>query len=510
MPTIYVSPGGDDSRDGLTIGTSIRTISNALLRARPGDVVMLEGGATFNETIDIMPGRGGTKGKPIVFTSDIINRARILPSPADAGVKIFNAGDVTIENLVIVGQNWSDPKSFGVAAFATSGRYERIILRNLDVSGFNEGIQISSWEKPDDGFTDVLIEYCDLHDNLNGGGMTYASAAGGMRDFVVRHCRFYNNPGNPQETQKPSGSGFVFGGVENGLIEYCIAHDNGGQGAAHAGPVGIWAYNSSRITIQFCESYRNRAMHLDGDGFDFDMGVTDSVIQYCYSHDNFGAGYLLYQQGNDIWSNNVLRYNISENDATGTPRRMAAITLSSLAGPVGLKDAWVYGNTVYAKAGPAFMGPWEDNASNLYVFNNIFVTTNDQPVVWGWNPSKSYVTTLRGNIYWASGGQVDLEGLTSFDAWRNATGQETLNGYSTGRFIDPQLNLPGGGGVIGNPFDLRKLQAYRLLPGSPARDTGIDPKSFVQHPGPHDFFGIPLPQGVGYDVGAHEAEPISP
>src|SRR6185436_14166755 len=50
-------------------------------------------------------------------------------------------------------------------------------------------------------------------------------------------------------------------------------------------------------------------------GFDLDGGVTNSVMQYNYSHGNDGAGFLLAQFANaKPFSGNVVRYNISQAD----------------------------------------------------------------------------------------------------------------------------------------------------------------------------------------------------
>lgn len=49
--------------------------------------------------------------------------------------------------------------------------------------------------------------------------------------------------------------------------------------------------------------------------FDFDGGMTNSVLQYNYSHDSFGAGYLICQQfGAPEFANNVVRHNIGQGD----------------------------------------------------------------------------------------------------------------------------------------------------------------------------------------------------
>jgi hypothetical protein len=160
-----------------------------------------------------------------------------------------------------------------------------------------------------------------------------------------------------------------------------------------------------------------RRLYQDGDGFDLDVGTTDSVIQYCYSHDNFGGGYLLSQQGSEPWSNNVLRYNISENDAWG--QRLGAITYYSEESELGLEDSWVYGNTVCTSVGPALNLTSAPNASRNYLFNNIFVVDGGQMLTWDWSGSApDGVVYAQGNLYWDADGTPDFQGYASIEAWR--------------------------------------------------------------------------------------------
>ena len=386
------------------------------------------------------------------MTSDPANRARIVAATGKTGVAVSNVGQVIVENLIVSGPGMNLTKAIGVRAVSDGGRFRGLTFRNLDVSGFNEGLQVLSYNKATDGFDDVLIESCALHDNLQGGGSTYGLAATAMTNVVVRCGRFYNNPGDPV-VKRPSGDGFVLGGVTNGLIESCVAYNNGGQGTNNAGPVGLWAYDSTKITIQFSEAYGNKALKMDGDGFDLDIGVTDSVIQYCYAHDNYGAGFLLSQAGTSPWRNNIIRYNVSENDASG--QKLGAITFYSAAGAQGLQNVQVYGNTVYTSVGPALNLTSESNVSGVRVFNNIFMTAKDQRLVWDWSGNaKAGNILVQGNLYWASGGKVDFQGATSLAAWRAAQGQELLDGMAVGVFADPKLTQPGGGRVIGDPLKL--------------------------------------------------------
>jgi len=67
------------------------------------------------------------------------------------------------------------------------------------------------------------------------------------------------------------GNGIVLGSVDGGTIERSIAYDDGWLcDSDNGGPVGIWAYNATDVTIQFNESYGNHtAGSVDSGGFDF-------------------------------------------------------------------------------------------------------------------------------------------------------------------------------------------------------------------------------------------------
>src|SRR6185503_1540626 len=88
------------------------------------------------------------------------------------------------------------------------------------------------------------------------------------------------------------GNGIVVSNIDGGLIERSVAYGNGLRNTTLRGPFGIWVWRSNRITVQHNESYGNRAIDgsTEGGGFDLDGGVTNSVAQYNYSHDNDGPG----------------------------------------------------------------------------------------------------------------------------------------------------------------------------------------------------------------------------
>ena len=103
------------------------------------------------------------------------------------------------------------------------------------------------------------------------------------RYYNSLHCTV-NNPGDPTNLTNHSGNGIVVGHCTNVLIDHCMATNNGwDMPRIGNGPVGIWCYEADSVVIQHCLSYRNKTSvgGADGGGFDFDGGVTNSIIQYC-------------------------------------------------------------------------------------------------------------------------------------------------------------------------------------------------------------------------------------
>ena len=129
------------------------------------------------------------------------------------------------------------------------------------------------------------------------------------------------------------------------VVQYCDVFDTGlwGGDPTSGGPVGIDVYYSSYVLVQYNDSHDNHD-HVggDGDGFAFDEHTTDSIMQYNFSHDNDGVGYLLGSSVADgVNAHNVLRYNVSENDCRYW--NYGAILLEKSL----ITDIDIYNNTVY-------------------------------------------------------------------------------------------------------------------------------------------------------------------
>ena len=508
----YVSAGGSDANAGTAASAPWRTLGRVNgVALRPGDRVLLRGGDTFAGGLSLDSADTGTASAPIAIASYGTGRATIYAGTG-SGIFAYNTAGVSIANLAIAGAGGA---SSGISFYTdlpgdTTLAFVRI--DGVDVSGFGrDGVEIGAWNGRA-GFSDVRVTNTALHHNGRNGLFTYAQLPNAHRQVYVGHVRAYENPGTPGAGSN-TGSGIVLASVDGATIERSVAHDNGRLCDSVGGPVGIWTYDSTRVIIQHNESYRNRtAAGWDGGGFDLDQNVSDSIVQYNYSHDNDGAGFLLAQSvANDAHARNVIRFNISQND--GRANSYAGIELWGR-----VLSAEIYNNTVFVSAAaagtPRAVRIWNAGAPDRFVSgvhfrNNIFVTTG-LPIVEASAAALAGAADLRfeGNGYYAGGsspamrwGGTTFTGLT---AWR-ATGQETIGGVPAGLSVDPQLVAAGSGGSFGDANLLASLDAYRLRATSPLADSGLDLRSrFGIAPGASDFFGGQLGLGSGFAIGAHE------
>jgi len=525
--TYYVSPFGNDSHSGTSAQTPWRTIDKAnAIDLNPGDKVLFQAGHDYPGNLLLTAEDAGTLKQPVVIGSYGSGRATIKAGNS-SGVTVRNAGSVVVENLIVIGYDYRTNVGSGIKIvneLPNNQKLEYIRVHNVEAAGFGRrknpvlqppngcGIFVGGYasDKSKSGYEDVRITDCVTYQNEYFGILitgywqddpdTYANS-----NVYVGYCKMYDNPGDPNYFENHSGSGILMEDVDGGIIEYCEAYNNGYKGGCKVGgPIGIWAAVANNVIIQFCESHHNRAGKGDGGGFDFDGGTTNSILQYNYSHDNDGAGYLIcsYKNAPHTFNNNIVRYNISVND--GRKNNYSGINLwtgSPKDDPI--RNTQIYGNTVYSSRGPAIAFWQKEGIYNTKICNNLFITANNKKLVRG-NPDKS-MATFAGNVYWAVDGKYDIAGYKSLEEWRKATSQEMLNAKPVGLVVDPKVTELGSNITVGDPTKLHTLTAYQLQKNSPLIDAGLDLRSlFGIDPGNRDFYGTSIPQGKAYDIGAHE------
>ena len=517
LATYYVSPTGNDAYNGTSTATPWRTITRVNAQDfEPGDTIRFQGGRVFNGGLVFDSADNGSQASPITVNSYGTGRATIR-SGMEIGLYAQDTAGFVISNLNFVGAGMDINMAYGISFLnVLPGDVElrRVHIDNVDVSRYGaDGIVLWGFNGLS-GYRDVRITNSKLHHNLAGGLAMYGpdvfdlSTRKVFRDVYIGHVDAYANAGNHlvPELYAP-GNGMTLAAIDGGVIERNLTYGNGLTNGMQTGygNAGVVMYNCNNVTVQFNESYNNRtALDDDGGGFDFDWGMTNSLMQYNYSHNNDGYGLLFLGFPGYFHSNVTMRYNVSENDGR---TNYGGIML------YGLVDAEVHNNTVYTGASAAFPNTtalllWGDY-TRVRVRNNIFQTGGGVRVVTAVEGVVGSDILIQDNAYWSSGAAFRIlwgtVTYTSMAAWQTAVNQEKIGTTLVGHQVNPQLTSPGQGGTIGNADLLGNLAAYRLRSTSPLRDAGTNLlTAFGVNPGTRDFYGTALAGVTAFSIGAHE------
>lgn len=506
--TFFVNPDGDDASDGRSREHAWQTLDRVSKeRLQPGDHVLIAGRVTG--ALSLGPGDAGNAQNPVIIDSYDGSRASIA---SDRGIEVRDTAGVTIRNVGIYGPGTGYAIA-GINAVASEGIRKRlagITFENLDISGFVNGISIGA--EGSAGFSDVRITDSEVHDNRNNGLVIYGPQfdtnhpSYAHAQVLISGVSAYRNTGNPDELTVNTGNGIVIGSVDTGVIDQSTASWNGTKAQnVREGPVGIWAYDSTHITIQRSLSYSNRSFGADGGGFGLDQNTSDSVIQYNLSYDNSGAGILLFgQKTNRSNIRNTVRYNVSVNDS-----RTGYLGGISLVGGVDkgasngrVSGAQVYQNTVVVHdktpLTPAmlFLGAVDATTVANNVLSGPLALANRQP---------AGELMLRGNDYFSSGENVTEWNKSMFatvDDWRRASGSEQVNGAATGIQAEPQLIDPATPTRVVRATQLPGATGFSPGPDSPLIGAGVPLSSVgITDPGDRDFLAAAV-QSARSDIGA--------
>jgi hypothetical protein len=511
--SFYVRPTGDDRNPGTSLARAWRTIERANRQVfLAGDELRFEAGFVYTGNLRFDARDAGIQAAPIRIGSFGRGRATIEAGTGTA-LELSNTSGFEVEDLNLHG-DW-DPlaqdgnSGEGLVAINRMGggrRLQYLRFRRLDVSGFKTtGIALRAQPSDDSkggGYDDVEITDCSVHDNADFGVISdgpFSDVAGySHRALVVKRLRVFSNRGLKNKGAH-TGSGIMLADVDGALIEDSVAHDNGEfNDHSGGGGFGIWAWDSTHVVIRNNESYANKTGTADGGGFDLDGGVTQSVMEYNYSHDNQGTGYGAFQfMYARPYSGNTIRYNISQNDGN-------AVLLWDGNGDMGALD--VYQNVGYSEH-IAVVSYSAVQAVRL--LNNIFFGTGE--ALFDIYDDSGLI--LQGNDYWTGDAPFKLRWNTgtsaplefdSFETFRTATRHEMQGSTVTGKNVDPQLEAAGEAPTLNDATLLSTLTEYGLRPDSALVDQGVDLADFEIDAGDRDFFGRRSPRGAGFDVGAAE------
>jgi hypothetical protein len=532
---------GDDSRDGRTPATAWRTIERANAASfKPGDGLLLHAGQAFKGTLRLGPDDAGTPQNPVAVGSFGNGRATIEAGLGYA-VLVENAGGVEVRDLLCVGQDRTKNQGAGVAfinALPGNRKLRHVRIRNVEVRGFGrklpkpgtlpEGYQLpegagilvagNASDGSKSGFEDVEIAVCVSHDNGYYGilitGAWDAKARGYANANVrIRDCRVFENSGDPLYHENHSGSGILVEDCDGGLVERCVAYENGALcNDAPGGPCGIWTAVARRVVIQDCESFRNRTRAADGDGFDLDGGCIECVLQYNYSHDNDGAGFLVYTYAGAPHEDrgNVVRWNVSENDARRN-RQYGGICLGNSGD--GMTGVQVYHNTVIMTRTNDLADcvvAVESQGIGVRFWNNLFIGAAGVPLV-------RLAENQEGALFQGNGyagahslvARVGVRVVKNLDAWRTL-GQERHGIHPVGHWVETPLSLGAPRGPAGEFDRLASPNAFGPRADSIEAKAGLNLTAFFGvDAGGRDWSGRRLADRFPRPLGALTAPSIS-
>jgi hypothetical protein len=508
MTVFYVSPWGNDWGAGTSKSTPWKTIDRVNRQwIKPGDKVMFQGSNTYHGSIKIDWNEGGNDWAPVTIGSYGGTRATIN-SGNQSAVNVDQAGGVRVEHLIVRGSGMYNNSANGIHFHVNWNNrpLSNIQVVNVDAAGYggyNVKVEAPGYNS---SYSNVRIVDSNLHDSREGGIWINGWANRVNKNVYIGNVQAYNHPGTGSKT-KVTGSGIFIADVDGAIVERSVAYNNGSQGKA---PVGIWAAGSNRVTFQYNESHHNMTNTVtDGGGFDFDWDMTNSTMQYNYSHDNQGPGYLVCGDTHKS-DNNTIRYNISQNDSRKNGRGAIQIygnatNLKIYNNVVHMNNTWDWNSAAFTATNEGAAGT---SMSNIDVRNNVFITTGGMQLArvggafaWGWN------NKFIGNAYHASGAGFKMnwggETIWSIDQFR-WKGQEKEWGGNVGYFGDPKLKNAGWAPTLNNAWALSSLWQYQPQWNSPLINKGVWPNNTLSG-GTSDFYGSWLPKSGKYDIGVSES-----
>lgn len=487
--TYYVdSVQGSDSSAGTSEAAAWKTLGKVnSVTFGPGDRILLKAGGVWNNQYLDLKG-SGSEGNPVTVdrygsgAKPKIDFGNTAVGGEGFGVRLRNVSYWEINNLEITsGQQVTDMRRSGVLVVGEgtgAGSFRHIYIRNLDIhdifgtdrrtGGINFHARGAN-TAPESTWDGILIENNTVINVADTGIQTMTDAFlnsgwthkfDAFRDVVIR--------GNVVEKIHRDGI-LVRAGVSP-LIEYNRtksigeACDVDPSVVSYLDNVAVvaaqWAYYTTGALFQYNEASDTRMLDGDGQPWDFDVEVHDSIYQYNFSYNNEG-GTLLVMNNTD---NNIFRYNISQNDGDGN----GAFHLTSGGG-----NLYVYNNIIYRSGTQNRALTHASNTGMAYYTNNIFYNgasgqyTNSPRMTYSHNSFYGLNSSVPSDPY-------KITGNPGFVSPGTATGRDTADGY-------------------------------KLAVSSPLIHAG----TAVAGNGGRDYFGNTLYNGVP-DIGAFEFQGTAP
>lgn len=467
--TYYIdSKSGNDNNSGMSQNEAWQTFRHVNQKEfQAGDQILLKKGSLWTDAFLSPKGSGtesepiliGTYGdgeKPIINGNGLVKAAVYLRNQSNwtiEGLEITNSaperGDVYRSGILVENDNGGALQNIRITdnyvhKVTSSFRYF-YTFHPHQFGGIAVNVQ---GENPTDKFVNVLIENNKV-ENVGRTGIVvwdhkFAEYDQASQKIVIRKNYVKNIDSD----------GILTYGCDGALIEHNVAEGCGAyrEDGQFNGAAAIWCTRGSSCIIQYNEAFNTHALegNDDGTGFDIDMDAIDCIVQYNYSHDNEG-GFMLFVDASRS-SGSIVRYNISQNDAT---------RIFMIAGGV-TPNTQIYNNTIYIKEG-----------LDTKIIDHTWDDGGDVDAPWFFKNNLIYNYGTGGFNIPGTGG------IISHNAYFTKQSKNDLNDlFKVTK--DPQAVNPGSG-----KQGIDSLGGYKLKKGSPAIMKG----TVIDHNGGRDFFG---------------------
>lgn len=399
--TYYIdSENGDDKNTGKTPNqawASLEKVNTTIFQ--PGDQILFKAGSEWNGQLEF-------KGSGSADAHIKVNKYGEGKNPAIHGqgekrhtLLLHNVEYWEVRNLEVTntGPERAINRNGVLVSAKDFGDCHHIILDSLEVHHVNGSLVKKDgpgsaifWANSGDSiktrFVDLQITNCHIHHSGRNGifsrGYSHRDNWHPSLGVVIRNNLLEHIPGD----------GIVPIACDGALIEYNVMRDSPDILSHEEAAAGIWPWSCDNTIIQFNEVSGHKAK-WDGQGFDSDWNSQNTIIQYNYSHDNYGGFVLVCSSGsiqgtprNVGTKNTIIRFNVSINDGIRpypTERRGWFSPTMHISGPV--ENTKIYNNIFIIPQKPAldidktiiemdnWGGPWP---IDTWLANNIFYVDN--------------------------------------------------------------------------------------------------------------------------------------
>lgn len=534
----YFAAAGSDSNNCLTTGTACQTITKAnSITYRGGDVRHWNKGDTFTGCLNIIGSGAGINylGRRSLGMTDTNYGTGALPiitpnctaASAKIGVINWTAADGWIlDGLNITGDSGGNAGrciSFKNPDFSNS--HGTVTIQNSAFHTCHDGLDNDYggylfWDPSANNGTKMMDHFTILNNTGNGLSGPTSTDENFMDSYnytcttqfdVVQGNLIFNIGGKNTGFGGSEANGIVFvaacpgtsGATFGGISQFNVIHTDGTNLVGKCGSFySSWSYQSNRTVHRMNESYDNtQTGGCDGGSWDLDDGVTESLVERNYSHNNFGPCAIYFGSA----SNNTIRWNICDGDAIGIG---GVFGLANYQGGIN----YTYNNVFVQNTSLNYAVSIFGCAGAGSVFANNIISTENQGRA---QNNLIFMETTSGGACTTGAGGLTLKnndwwGTTrGFQFWCRNGGTAASTTYAAcamqigetgGIGADPLWISPYGNTTIGNTTvgpNSTGPNGYKLQGGSPAKPpagsalNGLP--ALYNGQGTLDYFGVTLP-----------------